>query len=172
VGFLLSVVRDGAISMTSWICNIAQASREIFLGNSQAAPHFWPPAVSAGGFQFGMIPVCSSFDSLLFGRSLRLPVLRAEKRAKKGGRLGSYRTGQIDSEVAVLAFASGSPSFRFRLRRHPRSARRDRSGRAKGGDVAPPSVHHLCECGRLDESLVRWTFLRTSGRRGRRTGND
>ena len=43
-----------------------------------------PRAVSAGGFQFGMISVCSSFDSRLFGR-LRLAVLRAEKRAKRGG---------------------------------------------------------------------------------------
>ena len=62
---------------------VAVIARRGERGNSQAAPHFWPPAVSAGGFQFGMIPVCSSFDSLLFGRSLRLAVLRAEKRAKK-----------------------------------------------------------------------------------------
>ena len=35
-----------------------------------------------------MISVCSCFDLLLFGRSLRLAVLRAKKRAKKGGSLG------------------------------------------------------------------------------------
>jgi hypothetical protein len=47
------------------------------------------------------------------------------------------RTGQIDSKAAVLALASGFPSLQFRLRRHPRSARGDRSERAKGGDIAP-----------------------------------
>ena len=56
--------------------------RTVRTRNSRAVPHFWPRAASAGGFQFGMISVCSVF---------RFPIVRSVPSAC---RPSSRKTGE------------------------------------------------------------------------------
>jgi hypothetical protein len=72
-------------------------------------------------------------------------------------------------QVAVLVFAWGFPPSGSGCGDvQPEGIGEDE----KKGRLRPSFFHHLCECGRLDENLVRQTFLPTSGGRGRRTGHN